>query len=248
MIDQIQVRTIALVAAVVMAGAGLNLAVLGLDSDNQGDQLATLGDDESNQLDATGEIPTEPPVKTDITSIPLPQAETQGVGTPLAPPSTVGNDDATATQPDTGGSTNPSQGAETAPAGSGTQNTTAGTAAPQNSTAATSPAPPGSAATTNPPAPAPTPTAAPTTAAPTAAPVEYKTFEFRGVASEIVVAVYDGKTLEFWSVKVEPGWQYQVEKAKGREIKIEFRRGPDGDEAKFVIKSENGRLTTEQEK
>ncbi len=82
-------------------------------------------------------------------------------------------------------------------------------------------------------------TAAPSTAAPTTAPsttapestttvtdepastTTYHTYTV-GSAGEVVIANH-GSSLEFWAAYPAPGWEYGVEDAIGREIKVKFR-------------------------
>jgi len=68
------------------------------------------------------------------------------------------------------------------------------------------------------PVPAPAPKPAPAVAAPA---TTYHTFQARG-AGAVVIANH-GDSLEFWAAHTNGGWEYRVERAEGREVKIEFR-------------------------
>ena len=69
---------------------------------------------------------------------------------------------------------------------------------------------------------APTPVPAPTPAPAVAAPATtYHTFQ-AGNAGEVVIANH-GDSLEFWAAYTSGGWEYRVDRAEGREVKIKFR-------------------------
>ncbi|MDG2114024.1 MAG: hypothetical protein P8N02_15590 [Actinomycetota bacterium] len=117
--------------------------------------------------------------------------------------------------------------------------------------ASRTPVPAGAAPTT-----AATPTAAPaspttqaptTTQAPEVVATEYRYYSFSGVASTIIVAIHGGSSLQFWSATAEPGWVYNVEKASGSEITVEFFRPADGDEGQFTAKLEEGEVKIEKD-
>lgn len=106
------------------------------------------------------------------------------------------------------GDTTTSAAAEAAPA--------ATAAAPASSAAARSVAPDTAAPTTDAPSTtkaSPAPAVAPATT--------YHTFQ-AGNAGDIVIANH-GDSLEFWAAYTNGGWEYQVEEASGREVKIKFR-------------------------
>ena len=106
--------------------------------------------------------------------------------------------------------------------------------APSSSTTATSAGPPAT-------------TAVPvTTSPPTTTSTDYLTYQFEGIA-EIVVALHDGRTLEFWSVSPEPGWVFLVEDRGPREVTIKFRPAKGGEEAEFEVSFEDGRLEVKRE-
>ena len=109
---------------------------------------------------------------------------------------------------------------------------------------------PPSTAATRPPSTAATP--APTVAstmAPESAPVhtDYLTYDVRGVAV-VVIALHNGKRLEFWSADPQPGWEYRVDEVEDDLVKIKFRPANEGDEAEFVVKiQDDGEIKVKME-
>ncbi len=107
---------------------------------------------------------------------------------------------------------------------------------PPAPTAAPTPTPAPTAA----PTPTPAPTAAPTSAAAQAPSTTYESFQV-GDAGQVLIANH-GNSLEFWSATPANGWEYQVEKAQGREIKVEFRGNG---ELEWKAKLEGGSIKIE---
>lgn len=75
---------------------------------------------------------------------------------------------------------------------------------------------------------------------------EYITYEFDGVAT-VIVALHDGRNLEFWSATTAPGWVFRVDDDEASKVKIKFRPLDGGDEAEWELKSEDGQLKLKQE-
>ena len=152
--------------------------------------------------------------------------------------------------------------------------TSPGAAAPTGTPATTSPpmgpvaAPAGTTAATTPPAPAapttapkvtaPATTAAPVTAAPTtappatappttsAAPTLY-TYDFAGVASEIVIAQYADRHIELYSMTRLPGWVSQLANNGPSNIEIHFFNTATQAEAQFAVERDGSRLKVSKE-
>lgn len=77
----------------------------------------------------------------------------------------------------------------------------------------------------------------------------YLSYEFAGVASEIIVAQHADGSLEFWSVTPNAGWSYYVDENEPHEIEIEFEgNGRDDDEAEWKLEYEHGELRVKRER
>ncbi len=115
------------------------------------------------------------------------------------------------------------------------------TSAPAGTAAATStstPRPPATATTG--PTPKPSPTTAP-------GETEFLYYEWAGIASQIVIAVHDGTSLEFWSVTPASGWQARVLTDSPSRVSIRFRPAGEGDEGTWEITMQGGQPRIKKE-
>jgi len=126
------------------------------------------------------------------------------------------------------------------------------TAAPATAAPAPAPAPTAAAPSTAAPSTAAPSTAAPTTAhesSTTAASQSTQTTTYHtytvGSVGEVVIANH-GSSLEFWAAYSAPGWEYAVEDATGKEIKVGFR-GEGESEVEWKAKLEDGKIKIEME-
>ncbi len=242
------VLTGALLAGTVAAAAGLNLAVMGLGrteatvAPSMDDGAATAPTDAQVELTST-EVDPGPAALAPVLAVGLTapgQGAAPGTAAAAADPPSV------TPAPTTAVTTSPS---DPAPITTGGEPS----ASVEPSSAAAMPASPVGAAptslSTNGASASPTTSGHATTAtSPSTVPVstEYLTYEFEGVAS-IVVALHDGRRLEFWSVTAEDGWAFLVEDRGPTKVKIKFRPARGGDEAEFELTFDDGRLKAKRE-